>query len=377
MGLSMAHALSESAEVHFLVEVPPELSRTSLFDVELGERCSGLISAVPIFEKAFPANIGKYWANFSSMNLVTFHHQKSVDVRTLLAASTVLKFIKSVNPDVVHFDDLSLRSLPVVWGLRGFPRVANIHDPMPHSGESNWRGIAERRLMLKSFDKIILHSNYSKKVFTKAAHFASDKVATVHFGVSDMYNGWVKRSVNEEKTTVLFLGRLSKYKGVDVLLDAARIISTRLHGCKFVIAGRCVPGYVLPEIPSLPNDCIVKVTDGYVSNSEMAELMQKATVVVCPYLDATQSAVVLAAYGFVKPVIGTSVGGLPEYIFHQQSGLVIPPNDAQALADSIIELLSNKPKRESMKSFIQNDLRKILSWEKAAQKTLEIYRSLL
>jgi glycosyltransferase involved in cell wall biosynthesis len=52
----------------------------------------------------------------------------------------------------------------------------------------------------------------------------------------------------------------------------------------------------------------------YLNNAETSELFERATLVACPNLDATQSGVVLTAFGFGKPVVATRVGGLPEYI---------------------------------------------------------------
>ena len=61
-----------------------------------------------------------------------------------------------------------------------------------------------------------------------------------------------------------------------------------------------------------------------------------ADVVVLPYVDATQSGVTQLAYGFEKPVITTSVGGIPEIVKNGKTGLIVPPQDSEALGEAIV-----------------------------------------
>ena len=71
-------------------------------------------------------------------------------------------------------------------------------------------------------------------------------------------------------------------------------------------------------------------------NEELGLYFSAADVVVLPYVDATQSGVTQLAYGFEKPVITTSVGGIPEVVKDGETGLVVPPEDSQALGEAIV-----------------------------------------
>ncbi len=95
----------------------------------------------------------------------------------------------------------------------------------------------------------------------------------------------------------------------------------------------------------------------------------QSTFVVCPYLDATQSGVVLTAYAFGKPVIATQVGGLPEYVHHGEN--------PDALAEAIIYLLQNPEKRRQMKKAIQQLAETELSWSRIAEQTVKVYEKVL
>jgi glycosyltransferase involved in cell wall biosynthesis len=124
-------------------------------------------------------------------------------------------------------------------------------------------------------------------------------------------------------------------------------------------------------VPSLPNGARVEVIPGYVPNRQLAELFQRSTLVACPYVDATQSGVVLTAYAFRKPVVASDTGGLPEYVHHGETGLLVPPGDPGALAGAVVKLLQGVPSAASLAGRIAAGMRS--DWATAAQQTLEIY----
>jgi len=76
--------------------------------------------------------------------------------------------------------------------------------------------------------------------------------------------------------------------------------------------------------------------------------VRDAAVVVCPYRDASQSGVVLSAYAFQVPVVATTAGGLPEYVFPGKTGLLVPPGDASALVVAIKSLVTAPHLQENM-----------------------------
>ncbi len=74
----------------------------------------------------------------------------------------------------------------------------------------------------------------------------------------------------------------------------------------------------------------------------MPRYFSAADVVVQPYLSATQSGVAQIAFHFDKPVILTDVGGLAEVMPHEKAGLVVPPEDPEALAEAIVRFFKEK-----------------------------------
>ncbi|MBN1180615.1 MAG: glycosyltransferase, partial [Anaerolineae bacterium] len=85
----------------------------------------------------------------------------------------------------------------------------------------------------------------------------------------------------------------------------------------------------------------VELYDRLIEDDEAIDLFRNCALLVLPYHDATQSALVGAAYAFGKPVIVTRTGALPEYVDEGETGWVVPPGDAQALADCLSQALSD------------------------------------
>ncbi len=152
--------------------------------------------------------------------------------------------------------------------------------------------------------------------------------------------GKLIRPVTETDPVVLFFGVWSKYKGIEVLLDAFARVRTELPESQLVLAG--APGAdidvdaVLGRAHQIGN---VDARPGYVQLEDVAPLLDSARVVATPYIRATQSGVAHLAYTFGRPVIASAVGDLPEVIQDGLTGLLVEPGDADGLAMALLRLL--------------------------------------
>jgi glycosyltransferase involved in cell wall biosynthesis len=137
---------------------------------------------------------------------------------------------------------------------------------------------------------------------------------------------------------VLFFGFVRKYKGLEYLIRALPEV-LRQTTVQLLIVGEFWEDRdaYLQMIDEWGLQQHVTVVDRYVPNEEIGLYFSAADVVVLPYVDATQSAVVSLAYAFDKPVITTHVGGLPEVVTDGETGFVVPPRDHAALAAAIVK----------------------------------------
>ncbi|MEM4847079.1 MAG: glycosyltransferase family 4 protein, partial [Thermosphaera sp.] len=116
------------------------------------------------------------------------------------------------------------------------------------------------------------------------------------------------------------------------------------------------------------------VYNEYISDEKRAELFRRASIVVLPYVEASQSGVIPLAYTFEKPVIATTVGGLPEMVEHGRTGYLVPPRNERALADAIVHLLENRELRHQLGKNGKQKIDTECSPRTVAEKTLAAYR---
>jgi alpha-maltose-1-phosphate synthase len=92
----------------------------------------------------------------------------------------------------------------------------------------------------------------------------------------------------------------------------------------------------------------VELRNRLIEDDEAIDLFRRCSLVVLPYVDATQSALIAAAYFFGKPVIVTRTGALPEYVIDGETGWVIEPRDPQALAECLLAAFSDPARLAEM-----------------------------
>jgi glycosyltransferase involved in cell wall biosynthesis len=137
---------------------------------------------------------------------------------------------------------------------------------------------------------------------------------------------------------LLFFGFVREYKGLMYLIEALPEIFERLPNAKLLIVGCFYDDkqkYLL-RIEELGVASMVVLYDEYIPDREVGLYFSASDLVVLPYISATQSGIVQIAYGFSKPVVVTSVGGLPEAVDDGRTGYVVPPKNAGALAASVV-----------------------------------------
>ena len=138
------------------------------------------------------------------------------------------------------------------------------------------------------------------------------------------------------KRILLFFGYVRRYKGLNVLLDALRLVPSDL-GIHLLVVGEFYDDEqkYRAQVRDLHLDACVTIHSDYLPNEEVAKYFSAADAVVLPYLSATQSGIAQIAYNFDKPVIATDVGGLAEVVLHDRTGFVVPPGNPTALAGAI------------------------------------------
>lgn len=204
------------------------------------------------------------------------------------------------------------------------------------------------KFFLKPVDGFI---TMSTKVLGDLHEFAKDKPAQcVPHPLYDNFGEKISKSearnhlgIDEEANVLLFFGFIRKYKGLDILLNAMKILNAKnkIQNLRLLIAGEFYDdekNYAeLLNDPSIKNNLILKTN--FIADSEVKYYLCAADCVVQPYRSATQSGVTPLAYHFEVPMIVTNVGGLPSLVPDYEVGLIAEPN-AQSIAEKITEYFS-------------------------------------
>ncbi|MER3497634.1 MAG: glycosyl transferase family 1 [Chitinophagaceae bacterium] len=213
----------------------------------------------------------------------------------------------------------------------------------------------EHRFGDKAFTKYFLKAcdafvTMSEKVMNDLRKFEKSKPAKlVQHPLYDNFGEIVSKQEAREKLgipanepIILFFGFIRKYKGLDILLEAMKIlkdnnVKPQTSNLKLLIAGEFYKDEKTygEQIEKLGiADQLILRTD-FIPDSEVKYYLCAADAVVQPYRNATQSGVTPLAYHFEKPMIVTNVGGLPSLVPHEQVGLVTEPY-AKAIAEAIL-----------------------------------------
>ena len=182
--------------------------------------------------------------------------------------------------------------------------------------------------------------------------------------------------ISTDQRTVLFVGRLERRKGVPVLLAAARLVIKEHPSVRFVLAGASHPTLPQAEIDSLIRDYDLEShvnQTGHLSTEELARLYREASVCVLPSHYETFGLAALEAMAYGKPVIVTQAGGLAEVVDDGRTGLLVPPDDADALGRAMIDLLANPTRRTEMGKAGCERAREKFQIEDNVKATLDVY----
>ncbi len=142
-----------------------------------------------------------------------------------------------------------------------------------------------------------------------------------------------------ERPVALFVGVLERYKAVDVLADAWRLAAPRVPGATLHVVGRGpLRGVVEALVADLPAQ--TRWTES-LPTPEVARALDESTVLVLPSRSEGLGRVVVEAFCRGRGVVGSRVGGIPDIVSDGETGVLVPPEDAEQLADALVRVLSD------------------------------------
>lgn len=205
------------------------------------------------------------------------------------------------------------------------------------------------KITLKNAQYFICQSNFVKKQLTEV--YNHKPVFETTLSIYDCYdlNKYNTHTAREHlgirtKYVVLFFGLIRAYKGLDKLLEAFPQIENKLQDVTLLVAGENYESFdkynELIEKSGVKERIQLHIK--YIPNENIEPYFKAADVVCLPYYSATQSGIVMMAYGFRKPVVVTNTGGLKELVDEDRTGIVIENNNANLIANAVTKIIENR-----------------------------------
>ena len=199
--------------------------------------------------------------------------------------------------------------------------------------------------VLKHSSIVCAANEYEKKIFLEL--YEKSNVEIVRNGInlkSLVSNKNFKEHYNIDSNFILFVGRFSKSKGIDVLLDAINKIKDDLVklNTKLVIMGVDF-GYESDMMTTIQQNNLSRVIK-IIKNPPREDVISaygESELLVLPSVWELSPLVPLESFAFKKPVISTNSHGIPYTVQHKKNGILVEPDNPTQLADAIKNLLEN------------------------------------
>lgn len=280
------------------------------------------------------------------------------------AEKKIGKVLDTFQPDIVHMNNINFQLTPsIIYAVkkRNIPLVQTVHDyqmicpnhllysfteskPCDRCiNGSKWNcfkhscihdskiksllGVIEGKLYaaLKTYrlvDLYICPSDFLANKLLKGSDLFKGKTFTIHNFIEKKFT---PEKVEAQVPYIVFVGRLSKEKGVELLAEAAKL----LPAYQFVVAGTGPDDACLKDIPNV-------TLKGFVGGAALTNLMANAKLLIAPsvcYENCPLS--ILEAHSLGVPVVTMNSGGMAELVEDGKSGALVPEPTATAVADTV------------------------------------------
>ncbi|HNS26216.1 MAG TPA: glycosyltransferase family 4 protein, partial [Methanobacteriaceae archaeon] len=236
--------------------------------------------------------------------------------------------------------------------------------------------------VLKTAAKIIITQ---PGYLQSSSHLAKyrDKIEVIPNGVDVEKFQPKQASGNEDKSTIFFLSVLDefhKYKGLDYLLEALKIVKNNVPDVKLIVGGK---GVLLDHHQEMAASLGLKDNvefAGFIPDEEIADYYSQASVFVLPSISSLQEGfgiVALEALACQTPVVTTDIVGVAHDLKQIKGGIVIPPRDTHKLADAITQILSDAQMQKEMGQRGRKLVQEKYTWKVVASSMEKVYKEIL
>jgi len=291
----------------------------------------------------------------------------------------VMRLIRKLQPDIVHlfglFSISSLGSMLIARNAKNLLISVWGSDVVPADRNENFKERLIKKYLLNKGNRLIATSHYLAGE-TKRYMKRPRQINVIPWGVDLEAFSFTERNRKENRTTVGFAKRLHKLAGPDILLEAFHYARNKYK--KKIVLKVAGDGPMASELKKQAiqlgiADCVEWV--GWLkADKEVSDFYGTLDLFVMPSRREAfgLSAVEASATGL--PVIASRFGGIPEIVIHEETGLLVEPEDVEGLGEAIVTLAENRAVALSMGTNGRKRVEALFDWNSSVNQMIRIYQ---
>lgn len=310
---------------------------------------------------------------------------KDYPLQVIKAAWSVIRQVRHRKRSVIHIHSCPFSTGPgavliaVLGRVLGFKVVTTVHEDRSSFKSGNSKVMRHlypplERVVFALSGLLIVHSRWQAQQLPASVR---QKARVVEFGVTAFPEG--PATISEGPLVGCF-GLVAPYKGIETVIDACGRASDTVPGLRLVVAGTLAShhqGYA-QKLREMIADALGDRGQLLlnVPGDRFDELYQEAAIVAFGLRRVTQSTTFYRALGHHRPVVVTDVGGVVEIVRREGVGMIVPVDDAAAMAEAIAKLVVDKGSYEAAREAIRR-FAAARTWAANAREHAATYRDLL
>jgi glycosyltransferase involved in cell wall biosynthesis len=301
-------------------------------------------------------------------------YHKIPKARMLLDLMPFRRLIREIDPQLIHFHFVSEGGRAFYWNNVRVPMVASTwgQDVIFDKGPDLKAQESLKKMLARC--RAVTATTY--QLARETARYTDRPIYIVPFGV-DLRRFEVREAASGSEVVLGFVKWLKPKYGPDVMVEAFAKIHAQRPQTRLVLAGK---GEMQEQLQARVNELglasSVQIL-GRVDHEKVPALIRSFDIMLMPsvYESETFGVAAIEASASGVPVVASRVGGVPEAVIHEKTGLLVPPRDVDALSQACVRLIDDAKLRREMGLAGRRFVERYYSWPENTRLMGEVYRA--